>query len=108
MRNTDRIGRMTFVSVACRHSQPDGQAPRTAKTTPDQGYFLDPFEMTRQLVKDEFLPALPAGVSKARTVAACRRPRSDRQVSGETVEILRVAGKRSTARMFTVAAGGEP
>lgn len=42
----------------------------TQQRTPDQAYYLDPFEMTRQLVKDEFLPALPTGVSKAWTVAA--------------------------------------
>jgi hypothetical protein len=37
---------------------------------PDQQYYLDPFEMTKQLIKDEFLPALPKGVSKAWPVAA--------------------------------------
>jgi hypothetical protein len=42
----------------------------TQKRTPEQEYYLDPFEMTRQLIKDEFRPALPPGVSKAWTVAA--------------------------------------
>src|SRR5262249_21080359 len=37
---------------------------------PDRPYYLDPFEVTKQLIKDEFLPALPKGVSKAWTVAA--------------------------------------
>ena len=42
----------------------------TQERSPEQGYYLDPFAMTRQLIKDEFLPALPPGVSKAWTVAA--------------------------------------
>jgi hypothetical protein len=37
---------------------------------PEQGYYVDPFHMTRTLLKDDFCPALPNGVSKAWTVAA--------------------------------------
>jgi hypothetical protein len=42
----------------------------TQKRNAEQGYYMDPFQMTRELLKDEFRPALPAGVSKAWTVAA--------------------------------------
>ena len=42
----------------------------TQNRNPDQPYYGDPFENTRDLIKDEFLPALPHGVSKAWTVAA--------------------------------------
>jgi hypothetical protein len=42
----------------------------TQQRCPEQGYYNDPFEMTRQLIKEEFRPALPPGVSKAWTVAA--------------------------------------
>src|SRR5262249_42748765 len=42
----------------------------TQQRSPEQTYYMDPFEMTRQLIKDEFRPALPLGVSKAWTVAA--------------------------------------
>jgi hypothetical protein len=44
----------------------------TQRRSPEQPYYNDPFQMTRQLIKDEFLPALPKGVSKAWTVAAYR------------------------------------
>lgn len=44
----------------------------TQQRSPEQGYFVDPFEMTRELMKEEFRPALPRGVSKAWTVAAYR------------------------------------
>lgn len=37
---------------------------------PETTYYMDPFEMTRELIKGEFRPALPPGVSKAWTVAA--------------------------------------
>jgi hypothetical protein len=37
---------------------------------PDCGYYMDPFEMTASLLRDEFRPALPKGVSKTWTVAA--------------------------------------
>lgn len=37
---------------------------------PDRLYYMDPFEQTASLLRDEFLPALPKGVSKAWTVAA--------------------------------------
>ena len=40
------------------------------KRNPEQTYYMDPFLMTRMLLKNEFRPALPAGVSKAWTVAA--------------------------------------
>ncbi|CAM2169989.1 conserved hypothetical protein [Paraburkholderia sacchari] len=36
----------------------------------DCPYYMDPFEMTSLLLRDEFRPALPKGVSKAWTVAA--------------------------------------
>jgi len=42
----------------------------TQQRSPDQPYYDDPFEMTRQLIKDEFKPALPTGISRAWTVAA--------------------------------------
>jgi hypothetical protein len=42
----------------------------TQHRSPDQGYYVDPFEMTRELIKNEFRPALPRGVSQAWTVAA--------------------------------------
>src|SRR5580700_8177567 len=42
----------------------------TQQRFPEQPYYTDPFEMTRMLLKDEFRPALPPGVSKAWTVAA--------------------------------------
>jgi hypothetical protein len=42
----------------------------TQQRNPDQGYYMDSFQMTRTLLKDEFRPALPPGVSKAWTVAA--------------------------------------
>lgn len=42
----------------------------TQQRAPEQEYYTDPFEMTRQLIKNEFLPALPPGVSKAWAVAA--------------------------------------
>ena len=42
----------------------------TQHRSQEQGYFMDPFQMTRELIKDEFRPALPKGVSKAWTVAA--------------------------------------
>jgi hypothetical protein len=44
----------------------------TQHRSPEQTYYNDPFQMTRQLIKDEFLPALPKGASKAWTVAAYR------------------------------------
>lgn len=44
-------------------------AVATQQREPDQPYYCDPFDMTRQLIRDEFLPALPKGVSKAWTVA---------------------------------------
>lgn len=37
---------------------------------PDRNYYIDPFAMTRELLKDDFRPALPPGVAKAWTVAA--------------------------------------
>jgi hypothetical protein len=37
---------------------------------PETTYYMDPFELTRELIKGEFRPTLPAGVSKAWTVAA--------------------------------------
>jgi hypothetical protein len=42
----------------------------TQRRDPKHTYYMDPFLMTRMLVKDEFRPALPPGVSKAWTVAA--------------------------------------
>jgi hypothetical protein len=42
----------------------------TQDRCPEQGYYVDPFHMTRMLLKDDFRPALPNGVSKAWTVAA--------------------------------------
>ena len=47
-----------------------GSALATQQRDPEKTYYMDPFEMTRALIKDEFLPALPPGVSKAWTVAA--------------------------------------
>lgn len=41
----------------------------TQQREPDKPYYCDPFNMTRQLIRDEFLPALPRGVSKAWPVA---------------------------------------
>jgi hypothetical protein len=41
----------------------------TQQRNPEQTYYMDPFQMTRELVKGEFKPALPAGVSKAWTLA---------------------------------------
>src|SRR5271165_2187239 len=37
---------------------------------PGKPYYTDPFKLTQDLLADEFPPALPAGVSKAWTVAA--------------------------------------
>jgi hypothetical protein len=37
---------------------------------PGANYYIDPFEMTAELLKDEFSPALPKGVAKAWKVAA--------------------------------------
>ncbi len=45
-------------------------AVATQQRDSQQTYYMDPFHMTRELVKDEFRPALPPGVSKAWTVAA--------------------------------------
>jgi hypothetical protein len=42
----------------------------TQAREPGQGYYVDPSGITRQLLKTDFLPALPRGVSKAWTVAA--------------------------------------
>jgi hypothetical protein len=42
----------------------------TQQRDPEIGYYMDPFHMTRELIRDEFRPALPKGVSKAWTVAA--------------------------------------
>ena len=42
----------------------------TQQRGPEQPHYMDPFHMTRMLLKDEFRPALPPGVSKAWTVAA--------------------------------------
>lgn len=42
----------------------------TQQRSPEQTYYLDPFEMTRQLLKHEFLPAPAANVSKVWAVAA--------------------------------------
>lgn len=42
----------------------------TQQRNPEQGYYMDPFDMTRELVKNEFRPALPPGVSKAWILAA--------------------------------------
>lgn len=42
----------------------------TQQRHPDQQHYVDPFEITRQLIKDEFKPALPQGVSHAWPVAA--------------------------------------
>jgi hypothetical protein len=42
----------------------------TQRRDPAQTYYMDPFQMTRALLKDEFRPALPRGVSKAWTVAS--------------------------------------
>ncbi len=54
---------------------------------PEQTYYMDPFQMTRMLVKDEFRPALPAGVSKAWTVAAYSSSEAFRRdVSTSTVD----------------------
>ena len=42
----------------------------TQQRIPDQMYYMDPFEMTRQLIKEEFRPALPRGISHAWVLAA--------------------------------------
>ena len=42
----------------------------TQQLEPEQPYYSDPFEMTRQLIKEEFRPALPKGVANAWPVAA--------------------------------------
>jgi hypothetical protein len=42
----------------------------TQERDPGATYYLDPFEMTAELLKDEFSPALPKGVAKAWKVAA--------------------------------------
>jgi hypothetical protein len=42
----------------------------TQQRSPEQGHYLDPFEMTKDLIKEEFRPALPRGVAKSWTVAA--------------------------------------
>jgi hypothetical protein len=44
------------------------KAVATQQRTPDQDYYMDPYMATRELIRSEFLPALPAGVSKAWTV----------------------------------------
>src|SRR5947208_12530198 len=36
----------------------------TQQRNPEQSYYMDPYEMTRQLIKEEFRPALPRGMSK--------------------------------------------
>jgi hypothetical protein len=41
----------------------------TSQRNPDQGFYVDPYEMTRQLLATDFRPALPGGVSKAWTLA---------------------------------------
>jgi hypothetical protein len=53
-----------------KNSMSVAAALATQKRSPEQGYYADPFELTRQLIKDEFRPALPPGVTKAWTVAA--------------------------------------
>ena len=42
----------------------------TQQRSPDQTYYIDPFKMTRDLIRDEFKPALPKGTSRAWAVAA--------------------------------------
>ena len=42
----------------------------TQRKHPDQGYYNDPFMMTRQLLGTDFKPALPPGVTKAWAVAS--------------------------------------
>lgn len=42
----------------------------TQQRNPDAGYYMDPFAMTRQLIKNEFLPAEPKDVSKVWALAA--------------------------------------
>lgn len=42
----------------------------TQQRYPEMHHYMDPFAVTRMLIKEEFRPALPPGVSKAWTVAA--------------------------------------
>ena len=42
----------------------------TQRRDPERTYYMDPFQMTRNLLKGEFKPALPKGVSQAWAVAA--------------------------------------
>jgi hypothetical protein len=62
----------------------------TQQRNPEQTYCMDPFEMTRELLKDEFRPALPPGISKAWTAAnypsaqRFRRDNSDKAAKRRT------------------------
>ena len=70
----DKIKRERFAS-----RMSTAAALATQQRTPEQTYYTDPFAMTRDLIKNEFLPALPAGVSKAWTVAAYTSTRAFNQ-----------------------------
>jgi hypothetical protein len=46
------------------------RALATQERNPDADYYMDPFGMTRRLIKEEFLPTQPKGVSKVWALAA--------------------------------------
>jgi hypothetical protein len=64
---------------------------------PSRNYYMDPFQMTRQLLKDEFKPALPPGVSQAWAIAAYSSTEAFRN------EINSSTGNRETKLALSVA-----
>lgn len=80
----------------------------TQKRSPEQTYYTDPFELTRQLIKDEFRPALPSGVSKAWTVTAFHSADAYRQevAAGDPDRRRRLALRIS--HRFLTPAGSDP
>ena len=70
----------------------------TQHRNPEQTCYVDPFKMTRELIKNEFRPALPPGVSHAWVVAAFRSVKAYR----ETLEAAtRQARQRQLAAQIT-------
>ena len=64
---------------------------------PDSGYYIDPFEVTAQLLKGEFSPALPKGVAKAWKVAAY----SSGDAFEDDIRSVRYGGQRRLAAKIT-------
>lgn len=78
----------------------------TQQQQPDQTYYLDPFEMTRELVKDEFRPALPEDVSHAWVVAAYGSAEVYRRACGPATSRRPLAAQ--VAHRFLTPTGSDP